>query len=363
MNSWTNFNSAFSSIAAREAEFATIVQGKTYEKLEALDYGFLIENVRTGDPIVSILDKPVYDGFPLKAGGDCTIGSCTYEPEYQVGQWILKIAECRYSLCARKSGDKFMALYQKYIRVNPESNVYYFIIERMSDVLSDILANTLVTKLFFALENAGQVNDAAFQNPGIEGFDGWLAQWFAHNSNYVTMSVADIGDGEKWYEAILEGIYKMDEGDYGAFVKDSTIFIDEKGARAIAQWLNGVDNMKGIDCECYDIDGVTSARRFTKDNMRIAGLPVRPVPYTKMAMEVGDDWYGATTAQGSATMTEPIFAVITPQDNNLIGTPGIEDLEMHKVFYDDLSREWKFDIGFQAGAGLGSEAFMLIKAA
>lgn len=363
MNSWTKFRSAFTNISAQEAAFATIVQGKTYEKLEALDYGFLLEGVRTGDPIVSILDKPVYDGFPLKDGDDCTIGACTYEPDYQVGKWILKIAECRYSLCARTSGDKFLALYQKYKRVNPESNAYDFIIERMSDVLSDILANTLVTKLFFALENAGQVNDTTYQNAGIEGFDGWLAQWFAHNANFVTMSAGDITDGEAWYEAIIKGIYKMDEGDYGAYVKDSTIFIDEKGARAIAQWLNGVDNMKGIDCECYDADGVTSARRFTKDNLRIAGLPVKALPYTKMAMEVGDDWYGGTTNGDAATMTEPIFAVITPQDNNLIGTPGIEDLEMHKVFFDDLSREWKFDVGFQAGAGLGSDAFMLIKAA
>jgi hypothetical protein len=348
MTEWTNFSAALNDVISSEQVglFSTLVSTKTYDKLDAKDFGFLVEGVRTGDAVVNMISNPSYNAIPNVTGNDCDITACDFEADYEGAVWELVMAECRYPVCTRKAPKKFMALYQKYKAINPGDSEYDFIIEQMSDIISDILSNSLVAKLFLSNKDLTETT--------INGIDGWIEQW--KDGNGQTSEVVngfDTTDGQAWYEAIIAGLAKFETGPYKALTDQTAIIIDEAGARAISNWLNSADNLKGVDCACYDPDGVTTANRFSPSNLQIAGHKVVPVPYTDMAIQFDE-------LSTTGTLNDPVFAVITPLDNNLIGAPANKELEMNDSFYDNKDRTYYFDAGYQYGAVVASGAYVLI---
>jgi len=363
MTEWTNFSTALDDVISSEQVglFSTLVSTKTYDKLDAKNFGFLVEGVRTGDAVVNMITNPSYNAIPNVSGANCDITSCDFEPDYEGGNWEIVMAECRYPVCTRSAPKKFMALYQKYKAINPGDSEYDFIIEQMSDIISDILSNSLVAKLFLSNQDLTETT--------INGVDGWIEQW--KDGSGQTLEVVngfDTTDGQAWYEAIIAGLEKFETGTYKALADQTAILIDETGARAISNWLNSADNLKGVDCACYDPDGVTTANRFSPSNLQIAGHKIVPVPYAEMAMQFDElqNVYGASDPGGGVegepdgTLIDPVFAVITPLDNNLIGAPADKELEMNESFYDNKDRTYYFDAGYQYGAVVASGAYVLI---
>lgn len=348
MTSWTKFTTALDDIITSEQVglFSNLVATKTYDKLDAMNFGFLMEDVHTGDAVVNMLVSPQYNAIPNVDGDSCDIGACNYEPDYDGANWVLKMAECRYTVCTREAPKKFLALYRKYKAIRPDDTEYDFIIEHMSEIISDILANSLVAKLF--LSNTDLTEDT------INGIDGWIEQWKDGNGQFIEVGAAfDVDDGEEWYNTIMEGIDLFETGPYKANADSAVIIMDEAAARKIANWLNNADNLKGFDCSCINPDGVTAANRFTYNNLYISGHKVVPVPYTAMATAFDE------LAPGGE-LVDPVFAVITPIENNLIGAPARRELEMNESFYDNMTRSYYFDAGYQYGAMVASGAYVLI---
>src|SRR5690625_2857782 len=229
MSIFGNFTEALDDLitSERQAEFAPLVAQKLYERLRIDDYGIVIDGVRHGDASVSLIQSPVYNSIPFVSGDSCEITTCDFDVDYEGKVWDLVMAECRYDLCTRKASRKFMALYGQYKAIHPEDSEYDFIVSHMMDILTDILYNSLIAKLF--------LSDEAYTEDTINGTNGFISQWLleANNALNVDSLVDDANDvtGEEWI-AILNAMKdKYEDMPFRKTIADAQFVIDEVAAR------------------------------------------------------------------------------------------------------------------------------------
>lgn len=351
MSVFGNFGSTLETLitSERQAEFSSIVVDKLYTRLRRDDFGIVIDGVRNGDLSASLIVDATYNAIPYVTGDACTITSCDISPEYSAKVWELVFAECRHTLCTRTATRKFMALYGQYKAIRPDDSEYDFLIEQLTDILTDIIFNSLIAKLF--------LSDSALTGNTINGTDGFIAQWKLDAGNLypVTSQVTSVTaiTGEEWIK-ILQGMKEAYESKpFRSTVGQAQFVIDEVAARKIVNFLNAAGNQNVYDCSCIDPDGITRAGRFSVEGLTIGGIPVKTIPYTDMASSFPD------LLDQDDDLVQPVFAVLTPKTEVQIGTPNENELEMNESFYDRTTRLYNFDIGYQFGAMIPSNHFIL----
>lgn len=350
MSIFGNFTLALDDLitSERQAEFAPVVARKLYDQLRIDDYGIIIDGVRLGDASVSLVQEAIYNAIPFVAGDSCDITSCEFDVDYTAKIWDLVMAECRYDLCTRTAERKFMALYGQYKAIRPDDSEYDFIVEQMLEILTDILYNSLVAKLF--------LSDTALTEDTINGTDGFIAQWMleADNAYNVDTIVADHNaiTGEEWI-AILQGMKDAYEAKpFRKTISEAQFILDDVAARKVISFLNLTDKRSMYDCDCITADGIVQADRFSMDGFRVSGIPVKTIPYTDMVAQFDE-------LMATDEPVNPVFAVLTPKTEVQIGTPNERELRMDDSFYDRKDRTYYFDIGYQFGAMIPSNNFII----
>lgn len=349
MSIFGNFGTALESLitSERQAEFATLVQEKLYDKLNIGDFATIVEDVRHGDLSVSLVKEANYNSVKYTDADGCGIDTCDVSVNYSAKVWELVMAECRYPLCTREASRKFMALWNRYKAINPEDSQYDFLVDELTDLLADILANSLVAKAF--------LSDKEYVEETINGTNGFISQWLLETSNAVDITEilgTDLTDGEKWIEALQKMITAYDDSIFRKSLDSAEFIIDEVVARKIVQFLNSKKDLSGYDCSCIDADGITQKGRFTVDGLTISGIPVKVIPYTDMVTQFED------LVDDDGAPLSPIFAVLTPKTEVQLGTPASKELTMSESFYDKKDRMYYFDIGYQFGAMIPSNHFV-----
>ena len=338
----TVFEDIFCSPQAAEnrASVSGLIIEKLYDKVDLDRLFTVVSPVRTGDPAVALIYNAVYNAVKNTNALDCAITSCDVEPEYQAKVWAIALAECRHALCTRSLDEKFLAFWGKYKRANPGSDEYDFAVEQISDMLSDLIANTLLAKLW--------LSDTTFQAvPGtiddlLDGIDGFFVQATGDTTNKVDAGATKL-TGKDLYDKIVEAITLYQGSNFGATLSDAIIYIDRTDAFGLVSWLNGAGRMSGYDCTCIDPDGVVRADRYTVDGFQIHGIEVRTQPFEDMMAQ-----FTEYSTLGVPTFHN--FVLITPQSNMLVGTGNEDDLAFFESFYDQKDRTFYFDIGYTYGA-------------
>ena len=345
-----NFTEALDELitSERQAEFSPVVVQKLYDRLRADDYGIIIDGVRHGDLSVSLVQSAAYNAVPFVNGDSCDIGNCDVTPNYDAKQWEIVMAECRNSLCTRTAQRKFMALWGQYKAIRPDDSQYDFLVEQVSDLLTDLLFNSLVAKLFLA--------DKGYSASTLSGTDGFISQWLLETGNIydATSAVVDEDDvtGLEWYNILMAMKDQYESKPFRNSISEAQFIIDEVAARKIVTMLNTADRNNVYDCDCITADGMVQADRFKLEGLRIAGIPVKTIPYTDMVSQFPELMNGTA-------LVNPIFAVLTPKSEVQIGTPNQNELEMNQSFYDPKDRVYYFDIGYQFGAMIPSNNFII----
>lgn len=353
MSIFGNFGTVLEDLitSERQAEFSPIVVQKLYERLRRDDYGIVIEGVRHGDLSASLINSPTYNAIPFTSGDNCEIETCDFEVDYSAKVWDLVMAECRHSLCTRTASRKFMALWGQYKAINPEDSEYDFLVEQISDILADVLANSLIAKLFLA--------DPAYTESTINGTTGFISQWELEPSNIVNVTdmVTDPDSitGEEWIAILLKMAEEYGEKSFRSSLASAQFTMDEADARKIVNFLNSTDRQSMYDCSCVDADGLVRAGRFQVQGLMIGGIPVKTIPYKDMVSQFDE------LVDVDSTLIEPVFAVLTPRTEVQIGTPEEDELNMQDSFYDKKDRKYYFDIGYQFGAMVPSNHFVLAR--
>lgn len=346
------FNTIFCSPQAAEnrAELGGVIIEKLYDKVDIDRLFTVVAPVRTGDPVVAMIQEAVYNAVTNTTATNCNISSCDVTPEYQAKVWAIVLAECRHELCTRSLDEKFLAFWGKYKRVNPGSDEYDFVVDQITDILSDLIANSLLAKLW--------LSDTTFQQtPGtpagtIDGIDGFLVQALADTDHFVDAGATQ-KKGEDFYNLIVEAIEKYQASTFGTTLSNARIYMDRVEAFQLVAWLNAQDRTRGYNCQCIDPNGVVRADNFTVDGLMIHGLPVIVQPFADMMKQF-------TQYNTAGVPNYHNFALITAQENLLVGSGNEEDLAHFHSFYDENSRTFKFDIGYTYGAIIPTNHFAYV---
>lgn len=347
----TVFNEIFcSDLAARDALTGLVVE-KLYDKVDLDQLFTVISPVATGDPAATLTYNAVYNAVKNTPATDCTIGTCDVSPEYASKVWAIAIAECRITLCTRALTPKFLAAWGKYKRVNPESDEYDFAVNQVAEMAADLIANTLLAKLW--------LSDTTLQTvPGtvadvLDAIDGFLVQIQPATDHMVDAGASPL-KGEDLYKKIVDALdLYADNNVWGSTLENAKIYMDRSDARSLVGWLNGAGRNSGYDCTCIDPEGVVRADRYTVEGLTIHGLPVIVQPFEDMMSQFDEYSIGGV----------PNFhnlVVITPQENLQVGTPNRDDLAELDYFYDRKDRTYYFDIGYAYGAMVPTDHFTFV---
>lgn len=337
--------------AENQSQLAELIITRLYDRVDLNELFTMVAPVRTGDPVVGLMYPAVYNAIKNTAGTDCAIAACDVSPEYSAKQWSIVLAECRHGLCTRTMPSKFLAYWGMYKRVDPESTEYEAIIEQIVEMLSDLMVNTLLAKLW--------LSDTEFQAvegvPAdlLDGIDGFFTQLRTNSDLVIDAGATKLTDGEDIYNHVAAGIAKYKRTDFRNTFSDARIYIDEQDADAIVAWLNTLDKASPYNCQCIDPNGVVRGDRFTVEGLTIGGLRVFTQPFEKMMEQFPDEY------MDSDDMLYHNIFVIAPKEILQAGSGNEEDFNVQKVFYDNKDRMFYFDIGYSYGAMVAQDFFIV----
>lgn len=336
--------------AANQSNLSELIVTRLYSRVDLNELFTLVAPVRTGDAQVGLIYPAVYNAIKNTEGTDCDISECDVSPEWTARKWAIVIAECRHGLCTREMPSRFLAYWGMYKRVDPESTEYEALVDQVVDMLSGLMANTLLAKLW--------LSDTTFQaDPGViddflDGIDGFLAQMMPVTDQVVDMGDTPLTDGEAIYNKIAEGIQRYKRSDFRDTFSNARLYIEEQDADSIVAWLNTLDKASQYNCQCVDPNGIIRGDRFEVEGLMIGGLRVYTQPFEKMMSQFDEYSTGGTPNMHN------IF-VIAPKEVMLAGSGNQDDFNVQKVFYDDYRRKYFFDIGYSYGALIPQDFFIL----
>lgn len=347
----TDFATLIDEVCLENGALSQITAEKLYNKIELTDLFNLTFPIKNGEVVPRISWGANYNSIPfvdVGSGEDaCAIPSCDFSPEYARKIWEVVMAECRYSLCTRTLPQDFMSAYNKYVKIRPDDSEYDFILDQITEMLSDIILNSLLAKIWLS-------DKTLTTSDNLKGTNGIFAQLTAVADADHCITVQQntvITDGEALYKLVLEAINKYDALDVDEGTPAPSIYLDKSDAQTIVNWLNQLGIKSPYNCECYDADGIVRAGRFQIAGLAIGGFMVKTLPWRKMQV----DFTQYTTA-GAATY--PTLILVTPQDILQVGSPDADELAMLEYFYDKKDRTHYWDIGFQFGVSVATDAFV-----
>lgn len=331
-----NFLDVFDEVCVQDGEALTeLVVEKLYRKIGIRDVLTLVTPVRSGQNAPTMIYEPNYNAIEYVDGQSCEIEPCDFSPEWQNKKWELALAECRVEVCTREFHEKYLQMWNMHKRLHPLDDEYMFLLDKISDMLSDILANSLFAKVW--------LSDKLLTENTINGLDGIIAQVKTLGAGHVVdVAQDDLLDGEEWYQAIMASLNVYEQSDFNETIDGVAIYIDTQDAMNLAGWLNKMGHQSPYNCECFNPDGITQSPRFRYDGLRIDGKPIIPIPYRSMARkfnELNDD----------GDVIDPNLLLITPQTNLMLGSTDEEDLNMLDLIEDRVGRKFLYDIGYQFG--------------
>lgn len=340
-----NFNEVYEDVCILADDFRSLVIEKLYQKLGVDEVVSLVAPVTNGSNIPRLAYDANYNSIPYTSGDSCDISICDFSPTWENKQWIIKEAECRYEECMKGLDEKFLQLYNRYKRLNPDSDEYQFVVDQITDMLSDILANSLLAKVW--LSDTDNTEDT------INGLDGVIAQLKIEQGAqaYDLPQDATAISGEDWYEHIGNALESYEDADFGEGSENPVIYMDKGDVLKLVRWLNTQDRNK-VNCECIDPDGVVRADRFRPEGLTVHGLRVIAIPYRKMLEAFPTDY------EDDGSFIDPNLLVVTPMSNILVGNENNDDLHELKYFYNPDDRKHKWDIGMRFGVTVVSPYFI-----
>lgn len=347
----TDFGAVIQDVCLENGALSQITIEKLYRSIEASELFSLTFPVKDGEVVPRITWGANYNSInyvDVGSGEDaCDIATCDFSPEYARKTWEVVMAECRYELCTRTLTQDFMSAYNKYVRIRPDDSEYDFILDQITDMLSDIIMNSLLAKVWLSDKT---LTTAAT----LKGTNGIFAQVTAVNDIAHCVFVdqtAAITDGETIYDNITKALEKYEALDEDNTLPAPSIYIDIADARALVNWLNKMGAKSPYNCECYDADGVVRSGRFTVEGLTIGGVPVKSIPWRKMQLA-----FSSYATNG--TPDYPNLILVTAQENLQLGSADGDELAMLDYFYDRKDRKHYWDIGFQFGISVATDAYV-----
>ncbi len=305
----------------------------------------LLTGRRNGQVQPIVLSHDYYSSMPKGDETSCDLNACDLTPNYSAKEWCLSEYNCRIPICMRSFDEEFLMFWNMYRQglEDPTS-------EPDAQAFLDYITDIVMKQVQGTQWRVGYWGDTAeTENDFINGCDGFFVQAEAGSGEKIDLVVAGATPtGEEIYNAMQEAYEFGVQQTWGSepnVVWKTTYAVAAK----LAAWLNRMKDTSDYNCECYSADGITAARTFTVDNLRIFGIPV----------EAHREIDLSTTAAGKVEIDKYQILLIR-KSNLLVGTNTDGKLEGFDMFYDKTDRKIYIDTMVRLGVMIPLDEYVYI---
>lgn len=312
---------------AEKAEIGNVIFTDGLSANKIAESHILMTGVNEGDPVIKINNDVDYKSFPFLDSNVCSSNECDLDIGFTTKKWRLALYNCRIGICMKSFDKNFLyffrtqypVLFGNYVS---EGNVWD---ARYDSLLLDFLRDQFVKNLAGTAWRVGYFADSTLlsSDPNYEllrgGVDGFFSQAEEGDGLKITFNQTN-PTGEEAYEALEKAYNHFMMEDWND--KDNVRWkLTKAFAGLLVRWLNGLSDKSQYNCECFNADGVTSARTFNLDNLYIFGIKA----------DVERDLDGVIK---QLELDRPYRALLTYKENMQIGTPSDEDIEEFGIWYE-----------------------------
>lgn len=334
----------------KSAETATLSNAyftKFFEVGKLPESYTVITGVRAGNVIPIISTNPNYAKFPYKDPTNCTLPACDIDLPFEAKAWQIGMIACKTSVCINGFDDNFLAFWGRYKRIfgdeDLDSALMAFIMESWERDL-----NAALWRMAWFGDTTTGSGDANYQL--LRAMDGIFTQAEAGDGIKipVTENVAGTGlTGPAMYAYLNEAYLAAS---VLPWFDPATLRIEMTSAMAAVwvAWMNSLGDRSMYNCECYSADGLVSQRSFTLDGqLRIFGIPV----YVRREFD---------GVINQLDLGNPYRALLTTNDNILIGTSELDQLPAFSIHYSQDDDLIYIKGGAQIGVSLVTDDYIYI---
>ena len=278
---------------------------------------------RSGNLQVIIGGQDVYGSMPVGDQKSCDLNVCDITPEYSTKEWSLAEYNCSTEICMRSFDEDFLMFWNQY-RQQLENPLDEPDTQAFLDYVTKIVNDRIIGTEW----RVGYWGDTAqVANPLVSGCDGYFVQAEAGGGQKVELVGATAGTftALEIYNAMQEA-YELAMASPWSASTDLVFKMSYAMAAKLVTWLNTMGDTSQYNCDCFSPDGITAARRFNIDGLRIFGIPV----------EAHREIDGSASA-GGATGTDIFKAILTRKSNLLVGVNTTDKMDGFDILYNPFT--------------------------
>ena len=349
----TNFSTAVLDLvtditSAETAQLSNAYFQKFFEVGRLADDFTVITGVRNGNLVPIISTNPNYAKFPYKDPTNCTLPSCDVDLPFSAKVWQVGMQACKTPVCINSFDENFLAFWGRYKRLFGDEDINSALMAFIMEVWERDLQASLWRTAFFG-DTSTLPADPNYDLLRVS--DGIFTQAEAGTGRKIVITENALGTGLTG-EAIYD--YLKDAYTYAStqpwFDAGNMRFeMTNAMASVWVAFLNGLGDTSMYNCDCLSADGMSRARAYTIDGLMIFGIPVN----------VRREFDGVI---GQLDLGNPYRALLTPNDNILIGTSEMDQLPAFSIHYSQDDDVIYIKGGAQIGAVLAVNDYVYIGA-
>jgi hypothetical protein len=306
----------------------------------------LLTGRRQGQVQPIVLSQDYYGSMPVGDQTSCDLNECDLTPNYSAKEWNLAEYNCRIPICMRSFDEEFLMFWNMYRQGLEDPTT-----EPDAQAFLDFIEMTVRNQVLGTQWRVGYWGDtSATTNDLIKGNDGYFAQ--AEAGSGVKQEITAIGDaptGEEIYDA-MKTAYETGVQTIWGGQPDVVWKTTYAVAAKLVAWLNTMSDTSQYNCECFNPDGITAARRFNVEGLRIFGIPV----------EAHREIDLSATAAGQTDVEDKYKILLTRKSNLLVGVNTENKLEGFDIFFDKKDRKVYIDTLVRLGVMIPLDEYVYI---
>lgn len=342
-----NFASALlpliDTISACGTDFSKLIYDKAFVANDFNKNHTVLTGLKDGAAVPIVAAGQNYNTIPFVDDTNCAANECDINPNFSGKKLDHSLMECRIPICLRTFDAKFMAFWNQYRWINPNTDKTEK--EYLNTALIAFLKDLALSNLNGAKWRGAYFGDKSSSDPLIDGIDGYRVQALA-GSNKVD-SVNSLATGQDIYDTLVA----MEQTKIGSVWSDGQqrIVMSYSDAQKLAAYLN-----TSKDSECCQ--GITKLNPdgVSKDYYAANALAFHGVPI--IGERAFDGIYAQTTVVDNNTI------LWTTKENSIVATPELETLSMFDVWHDRTDKKIYMEVGAYYDAKLALDDYVIADA-
>jgi hypothetical protein len=341
-------------VSADKVEFSEMLYEQSFVDGDIADTHTIVPNVRDGQVIPILLDKPEPDSFPFVDDTSCATTDTAVTHEFSGHTWQVGLIESRVGICLRTFNENFLRFFNVYRYTRAGENED----EVLNDALVDFISGKFTQNLNLATWRASYFGDTGSGSAILNGIDGVFVQLDAAPAdNKVTIAENDeltytLQKSQLTGEDVLNYLDEMYETATEQPWFDDSVCeyrVTRSMGNKLVNWLNKLGDKAPTNCNCVDPETKVATRGFRIEGLTLNGMPVI----------VHNEWdkiinYSTQLNGGGAdnARTKPHRAILTYREDILIGTGTVDRLNSFDIWHSKDDKKVYLEGSSQIGAGV-----------